>query len=167
MQNANSNNLLNDLNLRKLEEICDFGKLAKYIIHPSEVKISKRGNKDMAEKETSDIKITLADEDKVPIIAIVNKISGGQVGQDILQSFYRYLNPIQVIDLLDEGLEKLKLFKNLKKIKIIVGGGDGTIGSILTHLNEPQFLEEFKAKASLGVLPLGTGNDFSIYDLIQ
>lgn len=158
-----------------MEEICDFGKLAKYIIHPTEVKITKKGkgkflskalrdgySKEPIEKDTSDIKIALADEDKTPIIAIVNKSSGGQVGVDILQSFYRYLNPIQVIDLLEEGLDKLKLFKNLKRIKIIVGGGDGTIGSVLTYMSEPQFLEDFKVKANLGVLPLGTGNDLSI-----
>ena len=45
-----------------------------------------------------DYKIVLDDGDdsKIPIIAIVNRSSGGQVGNEILKSFYRYLNPIQV-----------------------------------------------------------------------
>jgi diacylglycerol kinase (ATP) len=72
---------------------------------------------------------------------------------------------------LDEGLDKFKLFKNFKKVKLIVGcttnlhffilGGDGTIGSILTHTSEQSFKNELKAKMSVAVLPLGTGNDLS------
>ena len=118
---------------RKLDEICDFGRLKKIIILPSEVKVMKGILKKspISEKEgitadksghLTEIKIELIDEEKVPIVAIVNKLSGGQAGADVLKSFYRYLNPIQVIDLLDEGLEKLKIFRQLKRVKVIVGG---------------------------------------------
>ena len=71
-----------------------------------------------------EIKFALVDEDKVPVVAIVNKSSGGQVGADVLKSFYRYLNPIQVIDLIEEGLDKLRLFRQLKRVKLLVGGRD-------------------------------------------
>ena len=93
------------------DETCDFGKLRKSIIFPSEIKCIKPSSEEgmssgkaLVRKISPDIvqkkneyKIILTDEDKVPIIAIVNKTSGGQVGNDILKSFYRYLNPIQVI----------------------------------------------------------------------
>lgn len=93
----------------------------------------------------------------------MNKKSGGQVGDKFLNSFYRYLNPLQVIDLLDEGLEKLKIFSNsnIKELRIVAGGGDGTIGSIGNFLKSevPDWVEK---NPPLVPLPLGTGNDLSI-----
>ena len=92
----------------KLDERCDFGKLKKYIIFPHEVKVVLPSNDESPTKKGSivgkviskhiDYKIVLNDNDdsKTPIIAIVNKSSGGQVGNEILKSIYRYLNPIQV-----------------------------------------------------------------------
>ncbi len=194
MQNARSNigNYFVNL-IRKLDESCEFGRLKKLIIFPSEVKISRptkppkffrrstkkekeiQGRKDSNANLTGnnspslstsgndnvEIRFALLDEDKVPVVAIVNKLSGGQVGADVLKSFYRYLNPIQVIDLIDEGLEKLRLFRQFKRVKVLVGGGDGTIGSVLTYISEPSFREDGKFKMSVAVLPLGTGNDLS------
>ena len=84
--------------------------------------------KDVGLRSTIDIKVSLTSEDKCPIIAIVNKRSGGQMGDDVLKSFYRYMNPLQVIDLIDEGLDKLKLFRHLRKIKLIVGGKEAGYG---------------------------------------
>lgn len=162
----------------QLDENCDFGKLKKAIISPLEIKVVKAQKpekevpnssivKKLAAKDVIfhpvDYKITLEDDDesRVPIIAIVNKTSGGQVGNDILKSFYRYLNPIQVIDLIEDGLEKLKIFRQLKRCKILVGGGDGTIGSVLSYVNSEDFREGNKLKMPVGILPLGTGNDLS------
>ena len=87
-----------------------------------------------------------------------------------------------MIDLIDEGFERLIHFKKLiPNMKIIVGGnlflvletcklkfkftgGDGTIGSTLDHIKkemqEGDTLSEIKVPVA--VLPLGTGNDFSI-----
>lgn len=39
------------------------------------------------------------------MVVLVNKKSGGQVGNDFLNAFYRILNPLQVISVLDEGLD--------------------------------------------------------------
>jgi len=36
------------------------------------------------------------DERKTPLIVCVNSKSGGQKGDEVLRSFYRYLNPLQV-----------------------------------------------------------------------
>ncbi len=162
------------MTFRQIDDNCDLGKLKKAIISPREIKVLKqqKPEKESIVKKLTpsesifqpvDYKITLEDDDenRVPIIAIVNKTSGGQVGNDILKSFYRYLNPIQVIDLIEDGLEKLKIFRQLKKCKILVGGGDGTIGSVLSYVNSESFREGEKFKMPVGILPLGTGNDLS------
>jgi diacylglycerol kinase family enzyme len=47
-----------------------------------------------------------------------------------------YLNPIQVISLIDDGLERLKIFNKLKNIKILVAGGDGTVGSVINFIKK-------------------------------
>jgi hypothetical protein len=39
------------------------------------------------------------------VIVIINKKSGGQTGNDFIKAFYQLLNPLQVISILDEGLE--------------------------------------------------------------
>jgi hypothetical protein len=36
------------------------------------------------------------DDKKVPVIACVNSKSGGRDGEEVLASFYKYLNPLQV-----------------------------------------------------------------------
>lgn len=67
-----------------------------------------------------------------------------------------------MIDLLDEGLDKLKVFTNLnaKEIRLIVGGGDGTIGSVGNYIKSeiPEWMEK---NPPIATLPLGTGNDLS------
>ena len=84
------------------------------------------------------------------------------MGERFLNSFYRYLNPLQVVDLLDEGLEKLKVFanSNIKELRVVVGGGDGTIGSVANFLKTevPEWVER---NPPIAPLPLGTGNDLS------
>lgn len=92
-------------------------------------------------------------------MVLINKKSGGQVGNEFIKAFYRILNPLQVISILDEGLEKLKIFQDIPNIFLIIAGGDGTICSVMnyvrtlpkwTHTNPP-----------FVIIPLGTGNDLS------
>ena len=166
---------------RKINEICDFGVLKKTILCPNEVNyFSKRDSRDLKKEElpaanSKDNKIVLKrkksseaiwkfsiPESKIIIVVVVNKKSGGQVGERFLNSFYRYLNPLQVVDLLDEGLEKLKVFanSNIKELRVVVGGGDGTIGSVANFLKTevPEWVER---NPPIAPLPLGTGNDLS------
>jgi hypothetical protein len=38
------------------------------------------------------------------VVVLINKKSGGQIGNNFINAFYRILNPLQVISILDEGL---------------------------------------------------------------
>lgn len=130
-------------------------RLKKIILEPQEVKVTKnqikRLSRDLLE---FDIK------KKSIIIAIVNTSSGGQQGIDILKQLYSHLNPLQVIDLLSEGLLKLHLFVKIPDLKILVAGGDGTISTVIDHI-KTKIPEWSEAMPGIAILPLGTGNDLS------
>lgn len=100
---------------RKSPETCDFGALADAIIRPSQVKVTQKPSSTIAatkaelkdeiktklklkddKPEESIPKYTISGGTKIPIVAIVNKRSGGQMGHKVLSSFYNHLNPIQV-----------------------------------------------------------------------
>jgi diacylglycerol kinase (ATP) len=100
------------------------------------------------------VKITLVKEDRSIPVFIINKLSGPQFGEAVLDYLYKRLNPIQVIDLLEEGIERLEYFKGLKDLKVIVGGGDGTMGGLVDPI-----YEIVGKDITLIPMPLGTGND--------
>lgn len=74
----------------------------------------------------------------------------------MLEYLYQHLNPIQVIDLLDEGIDRLEFFKGLKDVKVVVGGGDGTMGGLVDSI-----YSILGKNITLIPMPLGTGNDLS------
>lgn len=55
----------------------------------------------------------------------------------------------------------LKIFSQVKNLKIVVGGGDGTVCSVLNYLTSG-VIENWKDdNPPVAVFPLGTGNDLS------
>lgn len=86
----------------------------------------------------------------------MNKLSGPQFGLSTLEFLFENVNPIQVIDLLDEGIERLHFFKGIKDLKVIVAGGDGTMGGLVDPI-----YEILGRDITLIPMPLGTGNDLS------
>ncbi|CAF4257408.1 unnamed protein product, partial [Rotaria magnacalcarata] len=66
-----------------------------------------------------------------------------------------------VYDLLqDHGPQKgLKDNQDVKNLRIIACGGDGTVGWILSALDTTQM--QYMDLVSVGVVPLGTGNDMA------
>lgn len=93
-----------------------------------------------------------------PIIVCVNSKSGGHKGDEILHSFYRYLNPLQVVDLVNEGIESINKFRDLPRWRLVIAGGDGTVSWVLNYVYgamKPRYYPE------VGLVPLGTGNDLS------
>ncbi|XP_061922425.1 diacylglycerol kinase iota isoform X4 [Entelurus aequoreus] len=166
--------------LHQIEEPCSLGAHAGVIVPPSWIiKVRKPQNslKNSArrKKRTSFKRRTSKkglDESKwrpfmlkplpcplmKPILVFVNPKSGGNQGAKVLQMFMWILNPRQVFDLSQGGLrEALELYRKVPNLRILACGGDGTVGWILSTLDELQMTPQ----PPVAVLPLGTGNDLA------
>ena len=83
-----------------------------------------------------------------PLVVMANPKSGGNDGEFILSTFRKLLNPIQVIDLSEmppeSGLEICRMLKDLH-CRLLVCGGDGTVGWVLSTLDKLQLQVSKKA----------------------
>ncbi|XP_077876919.1 diacylglycerol kinase theta isoform X3 [Ictidomys tridecemlineatus] len=97
--------------------------------------------------------------DCCPLLVFVNPKSGGLKGRDLLCSFRRLLNPHQVFELTNGGpLPGFHLFSQVPCFRVLVCGGDGTVGWVLGALEEIRHRLACP-EPSVAILPLGTGND--------
>ncbi|XP_071838981.1 diacylglycerol kinase delta-like isoform X3 [Apostichopus japonicus] len=93
-----------------------------------------------------------------PLLVFVNSKSGDNQGVKFLRRFRQLLNPVQVFDLMNGGpYMGLRLFQNFTTFRILVCGGDGSIGWVLSHIDKM----DLHKQCQIGVLPLGTGNDLA------
>eukprot|EP00435_Cladocopium_sp_Y103_P066699 s393_g29.t1 len=101
----------------------------------------------------------LADVDLKPVVVFVNTRSGGQQGVKVLNELQAYLHCAQLVDLQRGGPEAALGWwdKTTLQYRILVCGGDGTVGWVLGALEQL----DFTYKPPLAVLPLGTGNDLA------
>ncbi|KAF7458635.1 Diacylglycerol kinase [Cryptosporidium felis] len=100
-----------------------------------------------------------------PLLVFVNTRSGGHLGQGIIRDLYIYLNPIQIVDIQnskgpDEALLLFKCLAEMKKLIILVCGGDGTVRWVIDRCRDIYGVSLDKLPP-IAVLPLGTGNDLS------
>ncbi|RUS69393.1 hypothetical protein EGW08_022844, partial [Elysia chlorotica] len=96
-----------------------------------------------------------------PLMVFVNVKSGGCQGLDLITSFRKLLNPHQVFNLENGGpLPGLYVFRNIPYYKILVCGGDGTVGWVLSCLDNVGQDAECQSPP-MAIVPLGTGNDLA------
>ncbi|KAJ6840378.1 diacylglycerol kinase 3-like [Iris pallida] len=111
-----------------------------------------------------------------PLVVFVNSKSGGRHGEVLKLRLQELMGPEQVIDLssvkppefVNYGLGCLETLAELgdrcargtrEKLRIVVAGGDGTVGWVLSSLGE--LFEQRQPVPPTAIIPLGTGNDLS------
>ncbi|KAI6078410.1 Diacylglycerol kinase kappa isoform X1 [Aix galericulata] len=71
-----------------------------------------------------------------PLLAFVNSKSGDNQGVKFLRKFKQFLNPAQVFDLMNGGPHLgLRLFQKFSTFRILVCGGDGSVGWVLSEID--------------------------------
>ncbi|XP_063477470.1 diacylglycerol kinase alpha isoform X2 [Symphalangus syndactylus] len=150
---------------------CDCGLLRDHILPPSSIypsvlaSGSDRKNSKTSQKTMDDLNLSTSEALRIdpvpnthPLLVFVNPKSGGKQGQRVLWKFQYILNPRQVFNLLKDGPEiGLRLFKDVPDSRILVCGGDGTVGWILETIDKANL----PVLPPVAVLPLGTGNDLA------
>lgn len=99
--------------------------------------------------------------DVCPLLVFVNPKSGGLKGRELLYSFRKLLNPHQVFDISNGGpLAGLHTFREVPRFRVLVSGGDGTVGWVLGVLEAVRHKLVCR-EPPIGIVPLGTGNDLA------
>ncbi|KAL7670620.1 hypothetical protein ACOME3_005554 [Neoechinorhynchus agilis] len=107
------------------------------------------------------IEINSLGDDITPLLIFVNTKSGGQQGTLLISRFRQLVNPHQVFDLEHGGpLPGLYVFRSVPRYKILICGGDGTIGWVLSCLDVVR-QDSVSQSPPIAILPLGTGNDLA------
>ncbi|ELW68814.1 Diacylglycerol kinase iota [Tupaia chinensis] len=142
--------------LHHIEEPCSLGAHAAVIVPPTWIIKVKKPQSSCLFLSLYSLKASNRKKKRTSFKRKASK--RGTEGTKVLQMFMWYLNPRQVFDLSQEGpKDALELYRKVPNLRILACGGDGTVGWILSILDELQL----SPQPPVGVLPLGTGNDLA------
>ncbi|XP_052020690.1 diacylglycerol kinase alpha isoform X2 [Apodemus sylvaticus] len=144
---------------------CDCGLLRDHILPPCSIYPSVLASgQECKYKTTDDTSMCTPEAFRIepvsnthPLLVFINLKSGGKQGQSVLWKFQYILNPRQVFNLKDGPEPGLRFFKDVPQFRVLVCGGDGTVGWILETIDKANF----PVVPPVAVLPLGTGNDLA------
>ncbi|CAA0819400.1 Diacylglycerol kinase 4 [Striga hermonthica] len=118
-----------------------------------------------------------AEPPEFPLVVFINSKSGGRHGPELKARLQELMGEEQVFELssvkphefVRYGLYCLEMFADLgdncakeirQRLRVVVAGGDGTVGWVLGCLGELNKQERLPVPPT-GIIPLGTGNDLS------
>ncbi|XP_024396907.1 diacylglycerol kinase 3 isoform X2 [Physcomitrium patens] len=113
-----------------------------------------------------------------PVLVFINSKSGGRLGDQLMEHFKDLISPHQLYDLSQHSpiailrygvghLDKMAQSgdecarKTRENLRILVAGGDGTVGWCLSSVGALQEISSFDNVPPVAIIPLGTGNDLS------
>ncbi|CAG5120054.1 unnamed protein product, partial [Candidula unifasciata] len=162
--------------MQQIEEQCTLGIHASIIVPPSWIiKLPKKGSFKSSlrasKKRKASVKKRRSKDDSKPfilkpipsplikpVVVFINPKSGGNQGAKLFHKFCWLLNPRQVFDLSQGGPKYgLDLYKKVPNLRILAAGGDGTVGWILSTIDQLGLFPP----PPVGILPIGTGNDLA------
>lgn len=141
----------------KFSQECDFGALKDLIVPPSCMIVSR--TRGAPKLHLTGLNPPENIQNWSPLIVISNAKSGSQEAIFTIATFRALLNPLQVMEIGSHGPNdalQWAVIANPVKCKILVAGGDGTVGWVLNTIQSLGI-----ENAEVGILPLGTGNDLS------
>lgn len=117
------------------------------------------------------------DPPECPLVVFINSRSGGRHGPELKERLQQLMGEEQVYDLkevkpnqfVDYGLACLEQLASVgdscaketrEKLRVVVAGGDGTVGWLLGSLGELNKDGRYPVPP-VAIIPLGTGNDLS------
>ena len=94
-----------------------------------------------------------------PLLIFINRKSGGRTGSSLLERLKPSFPSAQICDLSKHlASDYLKLYSNCSDLRILICGGDGTVGWIMDETKKVFPVHNH----AFGIVPLGTGNDLCI-----
>lgn len=123
---------------------CDCGPLRDHILPPCSIYPRVLVSGQECKQKTTDVTSLCTPEafriepvpNTHPLLVFINPKSGGKQGQSVLWKFQYILNPRQVFNLKDGPEPGLRFFKDVPQFRVLVCGGDGTVGWILETIGQ-------------------------------